>query len=459
MAVEAISKRQSFFARLFAFGTRIAARHDRNLVIVVLLGILAGLFVVQPVLMALKQFVAEPLDARWMPLGRILTELVVALVVLVFFLLSSMVPVWLERKISGRMQSRLGPMHTGGFHGYLQTLADGIKLLLKEDIVPGGADKAVHLIAPLIVLISALTAFVVIPFGNELVPRDFNIGLVYLLAVTSVSVFGVVMAGWASNNKYSLLGGMRSAAQLVSYEIPRALAVIGVIMLAETLRMGEIVGLQSGLALDQSGNIALDAQGNVAGISLAIPFVVYQPVVFVLFMIASIAETNRTPFDLPEAESELVAGFHTEYSGMKFAFFFMAEYGNMMLFCCLATALFLGGGSIPLVEGPIYRITADHLFQGSFEFLRGFWHFPLFIIKSSALLFVFMWVRWTYPRMRVDRLMDFSWKILLPWTFANLILLGLAMLFKGPGLCIFAIVNWLIVGGVLWKALGTASEE
>jgi NADH-quinone oxidoreductase subunit H len=392
--------------------------------------------------MGLKQLADALLGELW---SRVLTELAVAAIVLGFFLLSSIFPVWLERKLSGRMQSRFGPIHVGAFHGWLQTLADGIKLFFKEDVVPTAADKVLHTVAPLIVLWSGLTAFVVIPFGNEMVPRDFNIGLVYLLAVTSVSVFGVVMAGWSSGNKYSLLGGMRSGAQFVSYEIPRALALIGVIMLAGTLQMGDIVNQQSG--------IVLDADGGVTG-GPAIPFVLLQPIAFVLYMIASIAETNRTPFDLPEAESELVAGFHTEYSGMKFAFFFMAEYANMLLFCCLATALFLGGGSIPLVEGPLYEYTSNQLFDGKLEFLRGFWHFPLFVLKTYLLVFVFMWVRWTYPRLRVDRLMDFAWKILVPWAFANLILLGLAMVYRPEGgVVIFALANWAIVGYVLRKAL------
>lgn len=446
MPAEAARKRQSFFARLFGFGTAIAAKYDRILVWAVILSAFVSLFFVQPVLMALKQFVADPLDARWYPLGRVLTELSVAAIVLAFFLVSSIFPVWLERKLSGRMQSRFGPMHTGGFHGWLQTLADGIKLFLKEDIVPNAADKALHLLAPLVVLLSALTAFIIIPFGNELVPRDFNIGVVYLLAVTSVSVFGVVMAGWSSGNKYSLLGGMRSGAQLVSYEIPRALALMGVVMLAGTLQMSEIVNLQSG--------IKFGADGTVASGSIAIPYIIFQPIAFVLFMIASIAETNRTPFDLPEAESELVAGFHTEYSGMKFAFFFMAEYGNMLLFCCLATALFLGGGSIPFIEGPLYKYTTNELFVGNLAFLRGFWHYPAFLIKTYVLVFFFMWVRWTYPRLRVDRLMDFSWKILLPWTFANIVLLGLAIVLRDQGgIEIFGLLNWLVVGWVLWKAL------
>ncbi|MBI2194161.1 MAG: NADH-quinone oxidoreductase subunit NuoH [Planctomycetes bacterium] len=385
------------------------------------------------------------------PWERIITELMVALIVLHFFALSPVLLIWLERKISGRMQSRLGPMHVGAWHGWLQTLADGIKLILKEDVIPTGADRLLHTIGPILVVMTAVTAFVVIPFGNELIPRDFNIGLLYILAITSVGIFGIVIAGWASNNKYSLLGGMRSAAQLVSYEIPRALAIVGVIMLAGTLQMSEIVRAQS-------GGVVTDAVGGLREIRLALPYLLIQPIAFVLFFIASVAETNRVPFDLPEAESELVAGFHTEYSGMKFAFFFMAEYGNMLLFSCLATALFLGGGSVPFIEGHLQYAT-QWLFGAllpGVTCLNGFWHFGIFMVKTYVLVFVFIWIRWTYPRMRVDRLMDFSWKILVPWTFANLVFLGLAMVFRERGgLWIFAVVNWMIVIVILKKALGS----
>lgn len=466
--------RSSLSARLFDYGARLAAKHDKLLVVLVLLNVLGMLFTVQPILLALHQYVVphvipgvrgllDPWLGSWpnlkalldgwvwiWPWERILTEAVVAFIVLNFFALSPVLLIWLERKISGHMQSRLGPMHVGGWHGWLQTLADGIKLILKEDVIPSGADKVLHTIGPILVVVTAVTAFVVIPFGNELVPRDFNIGLVYVLAVTSVSVFGIVIAGWASNNKYSLLGGMRSAAQLVSYEIPRALSLVGVVMLAGTLQMSEIVRLQSGAAV-------LGPEGELLRVDPAVPYAALQPIAFILFFIASLAETNRVPFDLPEAESELVAGFHTEYSGMKFAFFFMAEYGNMLLFSCLATALFLGGGSIPFVEGYIQYFT-DYLFMAvggvHLNFLKGFWHFPVFMVKTYILVFVFIWIRWTYPRMRVDRLMDFSWKILVPWSFASMLLLGLAQVYQDRGgLWVFAALNWLVVVFVLWKAL------
>jgi NADH-quinone oxidoreductase subunit H len=212
-------------------------------------------------------------------------------------------------------------------------------------------------------------------------------------------------------------------------------------MLAQSLQMGIIVSQQSGIG----------ANGEAF---LAIPYIVFQPIAFIIYVIASIAETNRAPFDLPEAESELVAGFHTEYSGMKFAFFFMAEYGEMLLFSCVATALFLGGGSIPIVEGYLYAWTNGIFDSLHVPFMKGFWHFPVFMIKTYVLVFFYIWVRWTFPRLRVDRLMDFSWKILVPWTFANLIGLGIALLpqFQPFGVWVFAAINWLIVGGVLLKA-------
>ncbi|MDA1140990.1 MAG: NADH-quinone oxidoreductase subunit NuoH [Planctomycetota bacterium] len=452
MPEAAVRRRSSIAATIFSRGARFAADWDIFIVVAVLGGVFSTMFVVQPVMMGLKIITDEAL-APWLSLtlfntpqyssliSRVIVEIVVAVVVLHFFALSPAFLIWLERKVSGRIQSRYGPMHVGGFHGWLQTIADGIKLISKEDIIPGGADKVLHTIGPIMVVVAAVTGFVVIPFGNELVPRDFNIGIFYLLAVTSVSVFGVVVAGWASNNKYSLLGGMRSAAQLVSYEIPRGVSLIGVIMLAQSLQMGTIVSQQSGIG----------ANGEAF---LAIPYIVFQPIAFIIYVIASIAETNRAPFDLPEAESELVAGFHTEYSGMKFAFFFMAEYGEMLLFSCVATALFLGGGSIPIVEGYLYGWTNGIFDSLHVPFLRGFWHFPVFMIKTYVLVFFYIWVRWTFPRLRVDRLMDFSWKILVPWTFVNLIGLGIALLpqFQPIGVWVFAAINWLIVGGVLLKA-------
>jgi NADH-quinone oxidoreductase subunit H len=318
------------------------------------------------------------------------------------FILAPVVIVWWERKISAHIQSRFGPMRTGGFHGWLQTAADGLKLLLKENITPQHADSWVHRLAPAVALVPALVAFAPVSFGQELSAADIDIGTLYIFAMTGVSVLGIMMAGWASANKYSLLGGLRSAAQLVSYELPRTFAVVPVLMFAGSLNLSQIVAAQQGY------------WGEGYGFALLPRWFIFYPVVgqlsFIIFLIASIAETNRTPFDIPEAESELVSGFHTEYSGIKFSLFFMAEYGAMLLSCLLMASFFLGGGSAPL------------------PFLRFIPSWAWFLSKAVVLVFCFLWFRWTFPRMRVDRLMDFCWKFLLPWSFANIAFAGLYLL-------------------------------
>ncbi|TPW21245.1 MAG: NADH-quinone oxidoreductase subunit H [Elusimicrobia bacterium] len=314
-------------------------------------------------------------------------------------ILSPIFLVWWERKISAHMQSRLGPMYVGGFHGWLQTVADGIKLLLKENVTPTDADAWVHTLAPAVVVAPALLAFAPVSFGKDLAAADIDVGLVYIFAMAGISVVGIMMAGWGSGNKYSLLGGLRSAAQLVSYELPRMFAVVPVIMFAGSLNLSAIAESQSGYWFN------------------VVPrWYIFYPVVgqlsFLIFLIASVAETNRTPFDIPEAESELVAGFHTEYSGMKFSLFFLAEYAYMFLACCLASSFFFGGGAAPawFLEGVL----------PSWAWFMG---------KAMTLVFVFLWFRWTFPRFRVDRLMDFNWKFLLPWSFANVALAGVYVMF------------------------------
>ncbi len=318
--------------------------------------------------------------------------------VLGVILLAPIVLVWWERKISAHMKSRFGPMYTGGFHGWLQTVADGIKLLLKESIVPYHADDWVHRLAPAVVVVPAVLAFAPVSFGKDLSAADLDVGALYVFAVGGVSVLGILMAGWGSGNKYSLLGGLRSTAQLVSYELPRAFSIVPVIMLAGSLNIARIAAAQQDYWLG------------------FIPrWFVFYPVVgqlgFLIFLIASVAETNRTPFDIPEAESELVGGFHTEYSGIKFSLFFLAEYATMFLACLLASAFFLGGGSAPL------------------PFLQFIPSWAWFLSKTLFMVFVFFWFRWTFPRFRIDRLMDLNWKFLLPWSFANIAFAGMYLLF------------------------------
>ena len=297
-----------------------------------------------------------------------------------------------ERKILSDMQDRLGPMEVGP-HGLLQPLADGLKLFFKEDIIPAGANKIIFSAAPILVLVPALIGFAVVPFGRdplviggiEFTPyiTDINIGVLYILAFASLGAYGILLGGWASNSKYALLGGLRSAAQVISYELPLGLALVGPILLSESLSMLRMTEAQGG--------------------GFWRWFVVTQPVAFVIYMLCAIAETNRLPFDLPEAESELVAGFFTEYSGMRFSFFFLAEYANMILVSCIATVAFLGGWQAPLA---------------ALEFIPPIvW----FLAKVYFLLFFYIWLRATVPRLRFDQLMAFGWKIMLPLALVNVL--------------------------------------
>lgn len=290
-----------------------------------------------------------------------------------------------ERKILGFIQDRMGPMEVGP-HGILQPIADGIKFLFKEDIIPAGADKFLFTIAPIMVFVPIMVGFAVVPFSDGVQIADINIGILFIFAISSMAAYGVLLGGWASNSKYSLLGGLRAAAQVVSYELVLGLSVVGVLLLAGSLRLSQIVEAQADWW-----------------------FIWFQPVAFLLFLIAALAETNRIPFDLPEAESELVAGYFTEYSGMRFALFFMAEYAGMILMSSLATILFLGGWLPPLA-------------------ILGFLP-PLFwfLVKVYGLLFFFIWLRGTVPRLRYDQLMKFGWKVLLPVAFANILVTALVV--------------------------------
>jgi NADH-quinone oxidoreductase subunit H len=315
-------------------------------------------------------------------LKSLLPGLVSSVVIFALMALAVLFLVWLERKVSAHIQDRLGPMYVGGWHGWAQTIADALKLLLKEDIIPGSADRLLYKMAPFIVFLGAFSAFVVVPFGAASFVTDLNIGVLYIVAVGSLSVIGIIMAGWASNNKYSLYGGMRAAAQIISYEIPSAIAIMTVIIPVGSLSMVEIVNAQKG--------------------GIHHWFLFRNPFTFlacIIYFVASLAEVNRTPFDIPEAESELVAGYHTEYSGMRFAFFFLAEYANMILVASVATTLFLGGWTQVLPAS-----IAPQLLPGP----------VLFLLKALLVIFVQMWLRWSLPRLRVDQLMYLSWKVLLP---------------------------------------------
>jgi NADH-quinone oxidoreductase subunit H len=308
---------------------------------------------------------------------------VATLVVIVFASVVVLFLVWWERKVSAHIQMRVGPMRVG-WHGALQTIADAVKLLQKEDITPAKVDRGIYFWAPVVTFVAALAVYVTIPFGKGLIVSDLNIGILYILSVTTFTVIGLLMAGWSSNNKYSLLGGFRSAAQVVSYEVPMALAILGVILFTQSLSMGDIVSQQS---------------------KIYEWFVFRQPIGFLIYLVAATAECNRTPFDLPEADSELVAGFVTEYSGMKFAMSFLAEFLNMFSVSAIATTLFFGGWNGPFLPSWMW-----------------------FMIKSLIGVFVLMWFRWTYPRLRVDQLMGFAWKFLLPLAFLNLLLTGFILL-------------------------------
>lgn len=309
----------------------------------------------------------------------LLSMLLILGVIIAFISIAALFLVWWERKVSAHMQVRLGPMRTG-WHGWRQTIIDAIKLIQKEDVVPLKVDKPVFVVAPLVVFVAALTVYVCIPFGQGLIVRDLNIGILYILAITTFTVVGLLMAGWGSNNKWSLLGGLRSAAQIVSYEVPLTLSVLGVVLLAQSLSMVEIVKSQ---------------------VHFWDWYIVRQPIGFLVYLTAAIAEVNRTPFDIPEAEQELVAGYNTEYSGMKFAMFFFAEYANLFIISAVSTTLFLGGWHGPWLPSWVW-----------------------FFAKTFGVIFLIMWFKWTYPRIRVDQLMGFAWKFLLPLAFLNLILTG-----------------------------------
>ncbi|HEY4739774.1 MAG TPA: NADH-quinone oxidoreductase subunit NuoH [Candidatus Acidoferrales bacterium] len=389
----------------------------------------------------------------------ILVVSIVKIAVLLFVLMTALAYLtWFERKVVARIQSRLGPLYVGA-HGLLQPLADGLKFLFKEDVTPPASDKFVYVLAPFLALSLALTTLALIPFGPATMTilgqptnigiTNSSIGLLFIFAITSIGVYGVALAGWSSNSKYPLLGGLRASAQMVSYEVSLTLSVVGVVLLAGTLNLNDLIYAQSGRWFHYI------PRWNV------IP----QCVGFLCYFVSAIAETNRVPFDLPEAETELVAGFHTEYSSFKFAMFFMAEYANMITVSCLATILFLGGWLSPLssawrwplyLPGVLLLIAGVALLYDTVVLQRGIARIQLtvvslialglgaiclipsimegvqgpfwFLLKVGFLLFFYVWTRGTLPRFRYDQLMDFGWKFLLPVALANLVVTSFVVL-------------------------------
>lgn len=385
-------------------------------VVVVLFGVVLLLFVILPRLLDISPTLTD--YSRWLlrlvgleseEAVNFLVALLAALILLHFILISVLFIVLALRKVIAFVQFRLGPRRVG-FHGAAQTVADAIKLMVKEDVIPAKADRWIFTIAPMLVFIPAFLVYVVLPWGggydpsgigNNFIARDLNIGILYVVAITSIAVVGIIMAGWASDNKYALLGALRSAAQLVSYEVPGVIAVLGPVILAGSLSMQSIVNAQGYTNWFKfvADNITKDQLER----GWFLQWYFFQPfglgiLGFIAYFISALAETNTTPFDLPEAESELVAGFNTEYSGMKFAFFFLAEFSNTFVVSGIAATLFFGGWHAPFPFLPDY----------------GWWGVLWFFLKASFGVFVFMWIRATWPRVRVDQLMEFAWKFVVP---------------------------------------------
>jgi NADH-quinone oxidoreductase subunit H len=346
----------------------------------------------------------------------LLLSIVKVVVVLVITLTSVAYTVLLERKVLGRIQNRWGPSRVGPF-GLLQPLVDGVKLFLKEDLLPLAAERPLFIVAPIIALACSLISIAVVPFGQvqHVVVNgvavdifniaDLNIGLLVILGITSIGVYGIALSGWSSNNKFALLGSLRATSQMISYELALGLSLVGVVLRAQSLSLRDIVNSQSA-----HGALSWNVFGGL------------QFVGFFVYLLSAYAETNRAPFDLPEAESELIAGYHTEYSSMKFAMFFMAEYANMITVSCVATLLFFGGASSPF--GNLFPSIGGPFIAA---ILPIFW----FVVKVFAFLLLYIWVRGTLPRFRYDQLMAFGWKFLLPLSIANIIVTSLIFALRG----------------------------
>ena len=316
--------------------------------------------------------------------GVTLTNVVLGIVYFVAIIglitLNVIIILWIERRVASFFQERLGPNRVGPF-GLFQSINDAIKLIGKESIIPKEVDRVVYLLAPLFLFTITVMLYVVLPYGKGMSPVNINVGILYFIAISATSTIAILMAGWGSNNKYSLLGGMRTVAQIISYEIPMAFSMIGIVMLNGTLNLTQIVEAQKGV-----WNIAL------------------QPVAFIIFLISALAELNKAPFDMTEAEQEIIAGYHTEYSGMRFALFFMAEYANLFSVSALGVTVFLGGW-----QGPVFP--------------SWVWFFG----KVFAMILLIMWIRWTFPRFRIDKMMNFNWKFLIPVSILNILLTGVGI--------------------------------
>jgi NADH-quinone oxidoreductase subunit H len=357
---------------------------------------------------------------------------------------------WIERKVIARMQNRFGPTRVG-VYGLMQPLSDGLKMLIKEDIVPRGADRLLHLLAPLLAVVPAILLFAVMPFGRHMIPVDLNVGLLYVFAVSSVGSYAIFMGGWASRSKFSMLGAMRSVAQIISYEVPSVLSAVAVIMATGTLSLVGIVEAQRGL------------------------WFVFTPWGFVAcltFFLSGVAEVNRTPFDMPEAESELTAGFHTEYSGMKFALWYMAEFLESFAVCAFTATFFLGGWQGPPVPywplaligaaviGTASRLPVPVRLVGAAALLGSgvLWgtgpvpSWIWFLSKTYALVFVLVWFRGTFPRLRVDQLMGLAWKFFLPMTLANILAAALWVWYPFPAGTLLSAVLLIVAGWLLIRA-------
>jgi len=346
-----------------------------------------------------------------------LTHIAIGIGLFAFTALFTLFAVYAERKVSAFIQDRLGPTETGKF-GLLQTVADGIKLIQKELIIPAAADKLLFMMAPAIIFLAVYMGFAAMPWAPGLAPTQLNLGLYYIFAIIAIETLGILMAGWGSNNKYSILGSMRSAAQIISYEIPGGFAIISVVMIAQSLNMQTIAtqqGILSTEGVEFLGFWDVSKIGGIFGWNIfRAPHLI---IAFVIYFIASLAESNRAPFDIPEAESELVAGFHTEFTGMRFALVFFSEYAMMFLVSMISVILFLGAWNTPLPN-----IGAVHLATWT---TGTAWGILWIVVKTLSLIGVQMWIRWTLPRLRVDQLMNLCWKVLTPLAFACMLISGI----------------------------------